>query len=288
MFDSFKDLKNRADIVRNIDLIEVLKRTGAVRDKFDKAKWRTPVGNISVTGPKFMNWTQGGGSGGAIDLIIHLNNCDFKTAMFWFADNFPSHCQPPHVIKSIQDRPFILPIKNENKLHKVVHYLASRRGIPQRTTNQLISSGKLYADFRGNAVFLLLGKEKKAVGAELRGTSNLKWRGMAPGSQKGRGFFYIRNQDSTKIVLCESAIDAISFFILDPDCLALSTSGANSNPAWLPILIKRGFEIFCGFDSDKIGEALADKMISLYPTVKRLRPVKHDWNDVLRSKVRLD
>ncbi len=189
MFDSFKDLRNRADIVRNISLIEVLKRTGAVRDKFDKAKWRTPLGMISVTGPKFMNWTQGVGGGGAIDLIIHLSNCDFQTAMFWLADNFPSHCRSPHEIKSLQNRNLKLPKKDEKKLHRVMRYLTHRRGIPQHITNQLIRSGKLYADCRGNAVFLLLGKEKKVVGAELRGTTNRKWRGMAPGSQKGRGFF---------------------------------------------------------------------------------------------------
>jgi hypothetical protein len=40
---------------------------------------------------------------------------------------------------------------------------------------------------------------------------------------------------------------------------------------------------FCGFDSDGAGDRLAQRMIALYPTIRRLRPPNHDWNDVLQS-----
>ena len=148
----------------------------------------------------------------------------------------------------------------------------------------LISCGKLYADNRANAVFLLLGKEKRVVGAELRGTTDSKWHGMVPGSRKDLGCFFVKRSNTKKAVLCESAIDAISYFALHPDCMALSTSGANPNPAWISILIKKRFDIYCGFDSDETGDSLANRMILLYPAVKRLRPNKHDWNEVLLSK----
>ena len=148
----------------------------------------------------------------------------------------------------------------------------------------LIRSGKLYADNRGNAVFLLLGKEKKVVGAELRGTTHSRWHGMASGSKKGLGAFYVKNRNTDKIVLCESAIDALSYFALQPGCMVVSTSGANPDPAWLPLFMAKDFEIYCGFDNDEAGERAANKMIYLYPAVKRLRPTKHDWNEVLRAK----
>jgi len=67
-------------------------------------------------------------------------------------------------------------------------------------------------------------------------------------------------------------------------CLAISTSGANPNTYWITHLINQGFEIFCAFDSDETGERTANRMRELYPMVKRLRPEKHDWNDVLKSK----
>jgi len=69
-----------------------------------------------------------------------------------------------------------------------------------------------------------------------------------------------------------------------PDCMAISTSGAYAKPAWLNILIDKGYEIFCGFDNDETGDILANKMIRFFPTVKRLRPPKHDWNEILVSK----
>lgn len=125
------------------------------------------------------------------------------------------------------------------------------------------------------------------VGAELRGTTNKRWHGMAPGSRKDQGCFYVKSTNIKKVVICESAIDAISFFALHSDCLVLSTSGVNPDPAWLPKLINKGFDMYCGFDSDKTGEAFANKMINLYPTVKRLRPPKHDWNEVLKSNLSL-
>ena len=137
----------------------------------------------------------------------------------------------------------------------------------------------------GNAVFLLLGKEKRIVGAELHGTRSKKWRGMAPGSSKHMGYFFINvyHDNSKHVIICESAIDAISYFAMNPNCIAISTSGVNSNPEWLSHAIKKGYQIYCGFDSDETGDIYAAKMISQFPSVKRLRPLAHDWNDVLLS-----
>ncbi|HIG28565.1 MAG TPA: hypothetical protein EYQ50_12520, partial [Verrucomicrobiales bacterium] len=83
---------------------------------------------------------------------------------------------------------------------------------------------------------------------------------------------------------CESAIDAISCFALHPDHRCISTSGARPNPSWLPDLIIQGFPIYCGFDADDTGERMAQSMIALHPSIKRLRPARHDWNDRLKSQ----
>ena len=283
----FEDIRGKAAHVRNIDLIEILKRAGGIRDNHDRAKWHTSQGVISVTGRKFMNWTQSVGGGGAIDLVMHLNGCNFRSALFWLLENlsFSAARSPEYVSsKPTAKRVFTLPERDDRNLTKVIDYLRYDRCIPAVPINMLIRSGKLYADKRGNAVFLLLGKEKKVVGAELRGTNHSRWHGMAPGSKKGLGAFYVKSQITKKIMLCESAIDALSYFALHPDCMAVSTSGANHNPAWLTLFIAKGFEIYCGFDNDETGERVANKMINLYPMVKRLRPTKHDWNEVLRSQ----
>jgi hypothetical protein len=297
MSDTFNEIKNKANLVRPIDLVSVLKLTEAVQDKFDKHKWHTSQGVISVSGTKFINWNKGIGGGGAIDLAIHLNNFDFKTAVFWLARTFlSSDVQKPCDSKFNEIKPtprstfpkstFQSPQKDDTRLPQVVNYLLNTRSIPLSLIKSLIHSGKLYADTKGNAVFVLLGKEKRVVGAELRGTTQIRWRGMAPGSRKDLGYFCVEYPLVKNMVLCESAIDAISFFALCPTFLAVSTSGANPNPLWLALFIDNGYEIYCGFDSDETGDRLAQKMIALYPTVKRLRPSKHDWNDVLIAKSR--
>ncbi len=281
----FEEIRKKADSVRNIDLSMLLQHHGCTKDFRDKAKWHTPQGVISVNGRKFMNWTHGVGGGGAIDLVIHLQGIGFKDAVLWLCNNFTSTL----LQKSSQQRSrspkqaLKLPQKDNRKLPQVIHYLNDQRHIPQKLIKNLIESEKLYADGRANAVFLLLGKKKKIVGAELRGTYDTKWRGMAPGSQKSQGCFYLVGSSSRKMILCESAIDAVSCFELHPEYTAISTSGATANRAWLQSFIKNGCKIYCGFDSDSTGNMLADKMIELYPSIKRFLPSRHDWNEVLRN-----
>jgi hypothetical protein len=279
---TFQEIREQANRVRGIPLQDVLLLAGATRDRYDKSKWHTGKGVISCTAAKFMNWNQGVGGGGAIDLAMHLNNLGFKAAIEWLCHHFPSleckeHPAPPRAAQ------LILPPQDSGKLPAVKRYLTDERAIDLSLVQCLIESGRLYADNRGNAVFLLLGKENEPQGAELRGTTSARWRGMAPGSQKDRGFFSVPAPSATTAILCESAIDAISCFELHSPCLCISTSGARSNPPWLPWLFRQGFEIYCGFDSDPTGETMASNMIALHPGTKRLRPGLHDWNDVLKQ-----
>jgi hypothetical protein len=60
--------RDRADRLRALPLPEVLAALEARRDARDPAKWRTTRGVLSVSGPKFINWSQSIGGGGAIDL----------------------------------------------------------------------------------------------------------------------------------------------------------------------------------------------------------------------------
>jgi hypothetical protein len=277
---TFQEIRERANRVRGIPLQDVLLLAGAKRDGHDQAKWHTARGVISCTAMKFMNWNQGVGGGGAIDLAMHLNHLGFKAAVAWLCHHFPNlDCrQPLELTRAVQ---LLLPPPDSRKLPAVKHYLTDERAIAPFLVQCLIESRRFYADNRGNAVFLLLGKENHAVGAELRGTTTARWRGMAPGSQKDLGYFSIPVPGVKTAILCESAIDAISCFQLHPSCWCISTSGARANPPWLPWLIRQGFEIYCGFDSDSTGETMASNMMALHPEVKRLRPSQHDWNDVL-------
>jgi hypothetical protein len=274
-------IQKRAERVRAIPLESVLRLAGAQPDPHDRHKWHTSQGVLSVTGPKFINWTRGLGGGGAIDLAIHLNQRGFREALEWLERNFAGTISPPGS-SSWPRRPLQLPAPDPQQLGRLKGYLAIQRRLPPALTDPLIGAGLIYADAKTNAVFLLLDPADHPVGAELRGTT-CPWRGMAPGSQKDLGYFSLGPATSPSVILCESAIDAISCSALHPQSRCLSTAGARPNPRWLPTLIGQGLKIYCGYDADATGDTMAQAMQIHYPLVKRLRPCKKDWNDVLKS-----
>lgn len=293
---NFDDFRRRADRVRAVPLETVLTLRGATRDRHDRAKWHTEQGPLSVTGPRFTNWHQSRGGGGAIDLVIHLMGVDYRTAVEWLERHVATG--PPAAAAATvplsgkgrspleKPRPLELPVRDDRQLARVRQYLTRRRGLSASLLDPLLASGKLYADRRGNAVFLLVaGKAQHPVGAELRGTGAQAWRGMAPGTRKDLGYFWIGVPGCREIVLCESAIDAISCLQLYPERICISTSGVRANPPWLRGLIARGDTLLCGFDADAPGDTAAAHMLALYPAVQRLRPAAHDWNDMITSRL---
>ena len=288
-FDQFP-----ADRLRAVPLETVLTLFAARRDPHDRSKWHTARGPLSVTGRKFMNWHQHRGGGGAIDLVRHLADVDYDTARRWLVTYASAHLpaagpiaadpangKPPMARKPGSLR---LPLPDPRRLARVCQYLTRRRGLCSSLLEALWQAGQLYADGHANAVFVLLaGKAQRPVGAELRGTGPRAWRGMASGSNKNLGYFWVGTRTAREIVLCESAIDAISCFQIHTQRICISTSGVRANPPWLNALVAHGYTILCGFDADHPGDAAAAQMIALHPTVRRLRPSAHDWNAVLTS-----
>lgn len=291
---SSDDFRRRAAAVRDIPLERVLQWWGAVRDRLDKAKWHTEQGAVSITGAKFMNWQRDRGGGGAIDLVMHLADVEFPEALTWLEQHVghvtvgeaiaPTSGKKPSGAEGVR-RPLQLPVPNDRMLARVRQYLTRRRFLSSSFLEPLIESGKLYADSRGNAVFLLVaGTANRPVGAELRGTSPRVWRGMAPGTRRDLGYFWIGPKGSTKIVLCESAIDSISCFRIHPEGICISTSGVRANPSWLSGLIARGYQVYCGFDADPPGDTAAGQLMAIHSSVQRLRPPVQDWNDALAMR----
>lgn len=175
-------------------------------------------------------------------------------------------------------------------------YLNEQRRLATGILLPLIAEGRLYADRLGNAVLpMVAGKPHRAIGAELRGTGCRRWQGLARGTCKDAGYFWVGTLNPQAIILCESAIDAISCFQLHSrtkhlsapntthGLICISTAGVRPDPRWLAPLLERGYQIYCGFDDDKPGNMAADEMIRRHPAIKRLRPPAHDWNDALRN-----
>jgi hypothetical protein len=276
--------RERTDRLRALSLTDILRALDARPDPGDPAKWHTPRGVLSVRGAKFFNWSESAGGGGAIDLAMHLRGLGFQEALEWLARRLasPPPCAP--TAPSCGARPLVLPAPVVDALPAVIRYLSGQRRLPLAHIQPLVDSGDLYADCNRNAVFLLRNASCAPVGAELRGTGPEPWRAMAPGSRKDNGYFALGPPDPHAIVLCESAIDALSCRTLDPERLCLSTAGARPSPAWLPTLLARGLPTYCGFDNDPTGDRMARAIIDRHPAVQRLRPPCHDWNDALPAR----
>lgn len=267
--------------LRQIPLPAVLRACGARPDRYDRKKWHTAQGSLSVSDLQFMNWNRGRGGGGAIDLVMLLEDLDFLAAVAWLRQRFSLPAPAPPTRS--ETRPLLLPSPDARRLSAIKHYLQWQRALPAKLIEDLVQSGGLYADAHANAVFLLWGENRQPVGAELRGTGRARWRGLAPGSRRDLGYFRVRPASPTTIVLCESAIDALSCYLLHSACCAISTAGARADPPWLATLLQQGLPVYCGFDADPAGDQQAQLMMALHPAVRRLRPSHHDWNDVLQQ-----
>ena len=127
--NAFKEIKNKADKVRNIELCALLRHLGCTRDLKDKNKWHTSQGVLSVNGHKFINWTMGTGGGGAIDLAMHLQRLNFRNAVLWLYDNFSSSLiSGSSPCKSFSVKQILkLPEKDDKKLSRVKQYLVIKR-----------------------------------------------------------------------------------------------------------------------------------------------------------------
>ena len=308
------NFRQRANAVRSIPLADVLAKWGADRDRLDRNRWHTERGPVSITArragdSKFFNWHLQQGGGGAIDLAMHLGDCDVSVAVGWlerhlgdpssgfslFLPTRPSSISPRAFSADARDksRPLRLPVAHSDNLPRVRRYLTEQRRLCPSIIRSLITLGKLYADQRGNAVFpMVAGKAQRPVGAELRGTGQLVWRGLAAGTRKDAGYFWIGPSDSKRelaskrIVLCESAIDAISCYQLDQSWICLSTGGARPDARWLAPLLSASYDIHCGFDDDDAGNTASREMIRRHPSIRRLCPPAHDWNDALVANER--
>lgn len=271
--------------LRAVPLGEVLARLGAVKDRRDKARWKTDRGTISVNDMRFFDWHAHTGGGGAIDLVMHLRGSSFKEAVAWLQRAF-GDARVPHVVaEPLPSRhAFQPPPRDDAKLARVLRYLQRDRAIPRDVLAPLVDEQTVYADARGNAVFLHRDDRGTPVGAELRGTTRVQWRGMARGSRKAAGYFAAGPGNAREIVICESAIDAISCHALRAHAHCISTAGTCPDRPWLAPLIASGPRVRCGFDADDSGDSNACAMIARHPAITRLRPPLHDWNDLLVAR----
>jgi hypothetical protein len=141
-------------------------------------------------------------------------------------------------------------------------YLERERCLPARVLSSRRFAGRVRMDDRGNAVFPHFDREG-LCGYEIK---NAGFTGFAAGGTKGLWFSHT-GPDDRRLVLAESAIDALSHATLFPDAAEqtrYASLGGKPNSKQ-PDLIKATIvrlpeesEIVAAFDADEAGRRLAD------------------------------
>jgi len=276
---------------RNIPLDRVAVALGYRKDPTDRARFRREGSVISINGEKFFDHLRGTGGGGAIDLVIHATGCRFPEALRFLAGHEGpgrAHTTIPATPRRLQ-----LPRPSSHAWPRVRDTLVRQRALRADVLDACQRCGLLYADGRLNAVFVCRNASGHPTGAEILGTApqagTRRFRGMAPGSRKARGSFWLpcdRNLPAL-VILTESAVDAISARSLriqgtrEPGAVVASTAGiASAVPPWIEDWKPK--RIVCAYDADSAGDGAAERLAANDPRVIRLRPRgAKDWNEIL-------
>jgi len=299
----YQDLANK---VRDLPLEQVAYELGLDPGPKDKHKWENSDHIINITGSKFYDWKELKGGGGAIDLVMHMNQCNFKQAVAWLNDRLGESAtltattyHTREIIKSEPLEPFVKPVENQSYWEQVRSYLKSERRLPGALVDRLHEQGLIYADHQQNLVSIrrdLSGKN--LTGASLRGTAgtNNQFKGLAPGSKRSQGWFHFKrggqpDDPIQRAVLVESPIDAMSFAVLDRTesrkTIYLSSDGAGSVPLEFLRTLPAP-SVIVAYDNDPDGNLMAQRVMEQLPNSVRRLPKAKDWNEELKNIFKLE
>ena len=248
--------------------------------------------SLKISNGKWYWWSRGIGGRSALDYLIEVEGIPLVeavqriNAMEGIEKTVPSIYVPSH-------KPFVLPERNSNN-DRVLQYL-QMRGIDREVIEMCIAFDTLYEDVRHNCCFVGFDETRSPRYAMLRSSDpSRSFLQEVAGSDK-RYSFSLPPTESTKLYITESAIDALSLYVLRdfaPDNY-LSIAGANTPRGnMLPLALEhylamhQQIESIClCLDNDRAGIQAAKAIQARLPEqyVTELLPPKEgkDYNEQL-------
>jgi hypothetical protein len=182
-------------------------------------------------------------------------------------------------------------------------YLERDRGLPATVLSSPRFACRMRIDARGNTVFPHFD-DAGLCGYEIK---NRGFTGFAVGGRKGLWFSHTR-PDDWRLVLTESAIDAISYATLFPDSedrTRYASLGGRPSSRQMELVqagvikLADGAEVVAAFDADAAGRSLAAVIGEVVSRVRQQAGKNslsfrvhlpategEDWNQVLKSRTR--
>ncbi|MHC5771414.1 MAG: MobV family relaxase [Nostoc sp.] len=274
---------------------------------YERERWRGHGHIINIDGPKFYDFApeHSKGSGGAIDLVMHVNQCNFRQAVVWLDERFGEAGVERAAIAHVKNRAadiiqteprpqFTPPVEDKANWSAVERYLTQKRGIPSDCVQMLHNQGIVYADDQQNAVFVMRNLDGQRNGAFLRGTrgENNTFKGYEKGTKRRDSWFYFslggKATDKTSTaILCKSPIDAISRAMLEylkrgdvpPErTVYMAIDDIKSLPLER---LQKVPNILVAFGNDKSTDAAAQRVLELMPQSQIKKSKASDWNQQL-------
>ncbi|RCJ19081.1 mobilization protein [Nostoc minutum NIES-26] len=304
------DWRLKADLMRDLPLEDVAWQLGL--DPV-QGRWKGYGHIININGSKFYDFSPSSqqGGGGAIDLVMHVNECSFKEAIAWLSDRFgeaevqrAAIAQAQKVVAEIlqiEPQPqFTLPVEDQTLWQAVSDYLTRQRGIPSNFVQALHERGLVYADDQQNAVFVMRNLDGQETGAFLRGTTgeNNTFKGYHKGMKRSDSWFYFHLGGQTKgqverAVLCKSPIEALSMATLE---LVEAKGMLQQRTMYLAVDSVRNLPVDflqnvplveMAFDNDDLGNKTALDIVELlnHATKAKSKLKGKDWNEQLLEKL---
>ncbi|MDZ8264262.1 MobV family relaxase [Nostoc sp. ChiQUE01b] len=303
--------RQQLDQLRDLPLEDVAWQLGLDRDTKQLRRWLGLHHIISISADsKFYDFhpSQEKGGGGSIDLVMHVNKCNFRGALAWLHDRFgesgiaraAAHKAKVEARAIAQTEPvpqFLPPVADETQWQRVHHYLTIKRKLASNLIQALKERGLIYADEQQNAVFVMRSLDEQVNGAFLRGTrgEDNTFMGYEKGTKRTSGWFWFcmggkPTDEVERVVLCKSPIDAISLSIIELTRKAQVSQTTTmylvaDSPQSLPVeFLKTIKTIELAYDNTETGDQTAQIIKQMLPLAKTNKPKAIDWNQQLQHE----
>ena len=233
------------------------------------------------------------GSKSSIDLVMLLDQCDYKTALKTLGDAFGAvPVQREHArvlvekatqdVKATLDEPTPAPTPQAFLWPRVRKWLHEARALPVRLVDWAHKLGLVYADSKSNAVF-----PRAEGGAFLRGITEKPFKRTVGNKQQGP--YQIPGPGD--VVLCESPTDALSIKAVHSNAHVIATGGNLLRSTDLQKYVPAGRAVWLAFDNDEQGKKYNTEYQAVFADAKvaKLDKKVKDWSDALqRGLVEID
>lgn len=296
-------LRRQQEQLRDLPLEDVAWHLGLDRDHQQPGIWNAHGYIININNSKWNNFApsqkQSGDS--SIDLVMHVNQCNYRQAIAWLHDNFGEIGVERAVIAQARQvatefaqfeprSQFVPPSPDERQWQVVHNYLTQNRGVMPNFVQALHEQGLIYADEQQNAVFLIRdldGETKGAFSMAIRG----KGQGYVAGSKRTEGWFHFKTGQSPKgeiqkVVLCKSPIEVLSLSSLEiaihqgtPERIMYM---AVDSPKSLPVdFLSTVAHVEVAHPNDEFDPETVRIIMEQLHHAQRVKPKGKHWNDTL-------